>query len=560
MITIATLGPENSHAWQAAMRYAPKAQIITCPHTSALINGFSRGDFELAIVPIYNTREGENKEYFRMFDNIKSGFWIDNIVLPSHLSLGVAHSGVKKDDLRMLVGKGPVFRQCEEYVGEAFSELPRLNVQDIEQAMRDIRENGIADRGVIETEEMLKTHGLHILKREVAQHNRTRYAVLGPELAVETGYDATAFITKPLDDRVGILVDILGEFSRRGINILDLRSESDIKTQKLQIYIEAEGHIQDEIVSGAIEYVENTVIGQPGSVRLLGSFPRVDMRTKFIKTFGFIGTGDMSKWFADRLESEGYRILMTGRSTELRPEEMIPQSDVVVVCVPISATSDTVQKYGPLIEAGKALVLLAGESEKTLDTALKVTNEDVEVLLVHNLWGPQAATMKNKNAIVVRTKRSGKLCNEFETFLYKHGADIFHDSAVRHDLLMGIGQKLPSVISVALAMTLDEHGITSDDIASHCTLTSLYPILAMARVHSQNPRTYAEILSTSGDSRRIVHDFAKNLEEVIGLADNARIPDLCTLIDKNSDHLTEEFLKARMLQAKAVDEVLGKMI
>lgn len=560
MITIATLGPENSHAWQAAQHYAPKARIITCPHTSALINGFSRGDFELAVVPIYNTREGENKEYFRLFDKIKTGYWIDNIVLPSHLSLGVANPDVRQEDLRMLVGKGPVFRQCEEYVGEVFSELPRLNVQDIEQAMQEIQENNIADRGVIETENMLKASGLHVLEREVAPHNRTRYAVLGPELAVETGYDATAFITKPLDDRVGILVDILNELSRRGINIQDMRSESDIKTQKLQIYIEAEGHIQDEIVSGAIEHIENSVIGQPGSIRLLGSFPRVDMRTKFIKSFGFIGTGDMSKWFADRLENEGYRILMTGRSTELRPEEMIPEVDVVVVCVPISATSDTVRKYGPLVGEGKALILLAGESEETLDTAIEVTSDDVEVLLVHNLWGPQAATMKDKNAIVVRTPRSGKLCNEFETFLYKHGADIYQDSAARHDLLMGIGQKLPTVISVALAMTLDEHGITSDDIASHCTLTSLYPILAMARVHSQNPRTYAEIMSTSGDSRRIVNDFAKNLHGVIAMADSAQIQELSDLIDKNKGHFAEEFLKARMQQAKAVDEVLGKMI
>ncbi len=560
MITIATLGPENSHAWQAAMRYAPKAKIITCPHTSALIEGFSRGDFELAVVPIYNTREGENKEYFRLFDKIKSGFWIDNIVLPSHLSLGVAHAGVKREDLQMLVGKGPVFRQCEEYVGEAFSGIPRLNVLDIEQAMEEIREENITDRGVIETEEMLKAKGLHILEREVAPHNRTRYAVLGPEMAVETGYDATAFITKPLDDRVGILVDILSEFSRRGINILDMRSESDIKTQKLQIYIEAEGHFQDGKVSGAIEHIESKVIGQHRSVRLLGSFPRIDMRTKFISTFGFIGTGDMSKWFADRLENEGYRVLMSGRSTELRPEEMIPQADVVVICVPISATSETIRQYGALIEGGKALILLAGESEGTLNTAMEVTNEDVEVLLVHNLWGPQAATMKDKNAIVVRTARSGRFCYEFETFLYKHGADIFQDSAVRHDLLMGIGQKLPTVISVALAMTLDEHNITSDDIASHCTLTSLYPILAMARVHSQNPRTYAEIMSTSGDSRRIVHDFAKNLQAVIGIADDARIADLCDLIDKNREHLAEEFLNARMLQAKAVDEVLGKMI
>lgn len=560
MITLATLGPVNSHSWQAAIQYAPKARIKTYPHTGALIDAFSRGEVQLAIVPIYNTREGENKEYFRLFEKFRSGYWIDNIVLPSHLSLGVAGPRITREDLRLLVGKGHVFRQCEEYIGESFAEISRLNVQDIEQAILEIREGGLCDRGVIDTEEMLKSQGLHILEREVAPHNRTRYAVLGPELAVETGYDATAFITKPMDDRLGLLVDILGEFSRRGINIQDLRTESDIKTQKLQIYIEAEGHIHDPKITGAIEQIENRVIGRPGHVRVLGSFPRVDMRTKYIKSFGFIGTGAMSLWFADRLENEGYRVLMTGRSTELRPEGMIPQVDVVVICVPISATADTVRQYGPLLASGKALILLAGESETTLDTALAVTDPDVEVMLVHNLWGPQTETMKGKNAIVVRTARSGRLCSEFETFLYKHGADIYQDSAPRHDLLMGIGQKLPTVISVALAMTLEEHGITSDDISSHCTLTSLYPILAMVRVHSQNPRTYAEILATSGDSRRIVHDFARNLQQVIAMADGSRIKDLCALIDRNSEHLNREFLQARMLQAKAVDEVLGKMI
>ncbi len=560
MITIATLGPENSHSWQAAVEYAPNARIITCPHTSSLIDAFSRGEVELAIVPIYNTREGENKEYFRLFDKIRSGYWIDNIVLPSYLSLGVADGSVRREDLRMLVGKGSVFRQCEEYVGEYFSGLSLLNVQDIESAIREIREDGLPDRGVIETEELLKAHGLHILEREVAQHNRTRYAVLGPELAVETGYDATAFITRPLDDRVGMLVDILSEFSRRGVNILDMRAESDIKTQKLQVYIEAEGHIQDEVVAGAITHIEERVIGRPGSVRLLGSFPRVDMRTKYISAIGFIGTGDMSRWFADRLENEGYRIVMTGRSTPLRPEEMIGQVDVVIICVPISVTVETVRQYGSLLKPGQALILLAGESEKTLETALAVTGDEIEVMLVHNLWGPQAATMKDKNAIVVRTPRSGRLCTEFETFLYKHGADIYQDSPSRHDLLMGIGQKLPTVISVALAMTLEAHGITSEDIAGHCTLTSLYPILAMARVHSQNPRTYAEILSTSGDSRRIVHDFSRNLEQVTSMADDARIEQLCDLIEQNRAYLSEEFLRARMEQAKAVDEVLGKMI
>jgi prephenate dehydrogenase len=239
---------------------------------------------------------------------------------------------------------------------------------------------------------------------------------------------------------------------------------------------------------------------------------------------------------------------------------MIPQVDVLVVCVPISATVATIRKYAPLLTDGKALILLAGESEITITSALEATSPKVEVMLVHNLWGPQAATMKDKNAIVVRTSRSGRFCGEFEAFLYKHGADIYHDSPEKHDLLMGIGQKLPTVISVALAMTLDMNNITADDIAGHCTLTSLYPILAMARVHAQNSRTYAEIMATSGEGRKIVRDFSDNLKKVIAMADGVAIQRLTELIDLNVDHLSDEFIRARMEQAKAVDEVLGRMI
>jgi prephenate dehydrogenase/prephenate dehydratase len=562
-ITIGTLGPKQSHAWQAATQYAPKAEIKLYPHSSRLLDAFITQEVDQIVTPVFNTRQGENKQYFRLFEQVKTGFWFHNIVLPSHLSLGAFTSDVRPGELEVLLGKRAVFRQCEEYISSTFPEVALTTVYDLEQAVQRLHEQGGENYGVIATGELLEALGLHIIEREVAPHNRTRYAVLGYELAQPTGYDATTFITGPLDDRVGLLVDILGEFSRHGINILDMSSENDVKSQKLQIYIEAEGHIEDRAMQDAVAGIEDRVIGQRNHIRLLGCFPRVDMRPKYISSFGFIGTGAMSSWFADRLENEGYRIFMTGRSTALRPEEMISQVDVVVICVPISFTAETIRQYGALIEDGKALILLAGESENTIETALEVTSAGVEVMLVHNLWGPQAATMKDKNAIVVRTGRSGTFCSEFEAFLYKHGASIFQDSAAKHDLLMGIGQKLPTVISVALAMTLEENGITAEDLSSHCTLTSLYPILAMARVHSQNPRTYAEIMSTSGESRKIVHDFAANLEQVKKIAnqgDQKGIQQLCKRMEQNSEHLTAPFLRNRMEQAKAVDEVLGAII
>jgi prephenate dehydrogenase len=168
--------------------------------------------------------------------------------------------------------------------------------------------------------------------------------------------------------------------------------------------------------------------------------------------------------------------------------------------------------------------------------------------------------MKDKNVTVVRTGRSGVLCSEFESFLYKHGALISRDTPVRHDLMMGVSQKLPTAISMALALTLRDNEIPPGEIGSHSTLTSLYSILAMCRIHVQNPRTYGEILSTRGAGRKIVRDFVRNLEALLDLAESEDIEELSRIIAASRDYLTEEFLKDRMKQALAVDETLGRVI
>ncbi|MFH1019113.1 MAG: prephenate dehydratase domain-containing protein [Pseudomonadota bacterium] len=557
MVSIATIGPEGSHAWQAARRYNPDATIRLFPNLTAVFKAFAAQETDLALAPVYNTREGQVKEYSRLIKGTNKGFWQDNIVLPIHLSLGTLSA---TEPVTMLLGKSEVLRQCEDYITSVYPDATLTSVHDLDAAVREIKALGLAGHGIIESEEALRAYGLTIRAREIVPHNRTRYAVLGQAPATRTGYDATIMVTTPIKDRVGILADLLHEFTKRSINLIDLQTETAPQSQKLQFFIEFEGHLSDERVQAAIERIEHQIIQEPGSVRVLGSFPRVDMRVKRIKTFGFIGSGEMSLWFAERLKSEGYETMITGRSTALRPEEMIPQVEVVVICVPISATPATVAEYAPQLANNQALILLAGEAENVLHTALTHTKEGVEVLLVHNLWGPQAATMKDKNASVVRTARSGVLSSEFEAFLYKHGTKISLDAPEQHDLMMGVSQKLPTSISVALAMALRDNAIPPEAIGSHATLTSLYSILSMARVHGQNPRTYAEIMATSGQGRRIVQSFAENLNRITRLAESGEIEALCAVIEDNRRYLSEPFLKGRMQQALAVDATLGRVL
>jgi prephenate dehydratase/prephenate dehydrogenase len=558
MMSIATLGPVGSDSYQAAGLYSPGAELMLFQRIADVLTAFIEGKVQHAIIPVYNTREGEVKDYFRLVAKMEQSFWIDNVVLPIHLSLGaLAHPSLEGPAITTIVGRNSVFRQCDEYIDEHYPAATLMAVHDIEAAMTAMRAENKQGYAVIDSEELVLRHGFTLIAREVVSHNRTRFAVVGRTLAPVTGYDATAVITRPLRDRVGMLADIMGEFTRRGINILDLQSENDIKTQKLQIYVEVEGHLHDPLLKSALQTIESVVIQEEGSLKVLGSFPRVEMRVKQIKAFGFIGSGDMSKWFAERLQNEGYKTFMSGRTTALTPEEMINKVDVVIICVPISVTSKTIKKYGPLLRDGQAMIILAGESENTIKASLEATGQGVEVMFVHNLWGPQALTMKDKNAAVVRTHRSGSFCSEFEAFLYKHGADIYHDSATKHDLLMGVGQKLPTTISVALAKTLREFNIDYDDIGSHSTLTSLYGILAMARIHNQNPRTYAEIMATTGEGRKIVQAFAANIMQLIDLAEKGNITELTDIMEENKKFMPPAFLQSRMKQAKAVDEVMS---
>jgi len=557
MTIIATLGPENSLDWQAARQFRPEAELISFANTSSLVNAFGQGRADLAVIPVYNTRDGESREFFRAMAMLKDGHWVDNIVLPVDLSLGTIDN---KSKLDLIIGEAHHLKQCSEFFADNFPDISIMATHNLEQDLATIGREKLTNRGVIAPEQVLKGHQLIVREREVAPYNRTRYAVLARKTNPPSGYDATALITAPLKDRVGLLFDTLGEFSRRGINILDMRTENDLKTQRMQFYIEAEGHIDDENMKMALDRIENTLIQEPGAIKVLGSFPRVDMRTKLISNAGFIGTGDMSLWFGERMKNEGYQVIMTGRSTEIKPEDMINQVDVVIICVPISATPSTVKKYAPLLKDGQALIIMAGEAEAPLATAMQSCSPGVELMLIHNLWGPQAASMKDKNVTVVRTPQSGVLCSEFKSFLYKHGAIISRDTPVKHDKLMGVSQKLPTAISMAMAMALRDNEIDPEDIGTHSTLTSLYGILAMSRLHAQNPRTYGEILASKGAGRNIVRDFVNNLLKIMDLAETEDITGLCNIIDENRKFLTEDFLKDRMKQSLAVDGTLGQII
>ena len=88
MKTIATLGPQGSHALLAAQQYNPDAEIKLYPLIPTVLDALPSGEADEALIPVYNTREGEIKEFFRVMMRMGSISWVGNLVKPIKLSLG----------------------------------------------------------------------------------------------------------------------------------------------------------------------------------------------------------------------------------------------------------------------------------------------------------------------------------------------------------------------------------------------------------------------------------------------------------------------------------------
>ncbi len=558
-----TLGPEGTNAQEAARQKYPTSNPLLVGTVPGVFEAFERGSGDIALVPVYNTIDGHKEESYRCMVRLREGlYWVDNVVLPIHHKLG---SLDHETPLTELWSKDTAFSQCAEYIQKHFPGIDTIPVSSTARAAEDVKRKGLKHVGVIAREDAIVPRGLVLRERgDLVENNRTRFAVFGRKRGEPTGFDATSLLIKPspvADQNPGWLTYTSSQFSDRGVNLLDINRFNDPPSRSMFFYIECEGHVRDrEEIMEAIEAIRNPGSERvsPSYVKLLGSYPRVVLEERFIRTIGFIGTGKMSQWYKDWLESEGYDVLLTGRTSELRPEEMIEKADAVFVCVPISAAEETLRRYGPNLRPGQLLVDLTGEKTRTMGTALECTHEGVEVLGVHNLWGPKTKNIAHKNVVVVKG-REGRKSREMETLFKKYWTTMSRDTPERHDLYVAAEQKLPHAVAIAMARVLKNHHITPEDMESHATLTSVYTHLQMARLHAQSPRTYAEIQASNREGSRLIEDLIRELRKVKELGDKGDLEALGNYIEENRAHLEEDgFLDRCMELSSDVNELLSR--
>jgi prephenate dehydratase len=271
-LRLAFLGPPGTFSEEAALNYAPHAQAVPMATISAAVSAVDAGMADEAIVPIENSLEGSVPETLDLLVHSPRPLSIRReVILPIDHYL-LTRPGTRAEEVRLIYAHPQALGQCRGFVERCF---PRASVEAALSNSAAVEEMMAAENAAaIGTRRAAEIYGAEVLARGIHDRNPnvTRFVVLAREDHQPTGDDRTSLAMGfAVEDRPGLLVAALQEFSARNINLS--RIESRPSKEKLGTYIfliDVDGHRSDPELAEALHAIREA----SSFFRILGSYPR----------------------------------------------------------------------------------------------------------------------------------------------------------------------------------------------------------------------------------------------------------------------------------------------
>ena len=171
-----------------------------------------------------------------------------------------------------LIANPNALAKCKKFVRD---EMPRqLNVVMAESMDESARllSNYNLTYSIIGTHKTAELYNLNVLKEHIEddKDNNRRFIVIGDASTEPTGADKTSIVLF-LNDRQGVLMDIVQVFVKYHINITHINSKMmNNKSEEQAVFIDFDGHKNDENIQNLISELKSFC----KSIRIIGSYTR----------------------------------------------------------------------------------------------------------------------------------------------------------------------------------------------------------------------------------------------------------------------------------------------
>jgi len=225
------------------------------------------------------------------------------------------------------------------------------------------------------------------------------------------------------------------------------------------------------------------------------------------------GTNGMGRWFAGLLRKEGCTVHVCGRKTKLQINDLSRLCNVIVVAVPISATSEIIKKVGPLLTKDQLLMDLTSFKDEPVKRML--ANSKAEVIGCHPLFGPQLKDASGQNVILCPA-RGKKWMSWLKGVFKKNKMNVLEATPENHDKMMAIVQALNHFNTIILGMALAQTNIELTEINRFSTPILRAKLDIIKKVFTESPDMYIDIITGNPETGKMLDIYEKALKDIRG--------------------------------------------
>jgi prephenate dehydrogenase len=223
------------------------------------------------------------------------------------------------------------------------------------------------------------------------------------------------------------------------------------------------------------------------------------------------GTNGMGRWFARLLKNEGCTVHVCGRKTKLQINDLARLCNVIVVAVPISATTGIIKEVGPLLTKDKLLMDLT--SLKYEPVELMLANSKAEIIGCHPLFGPQLKDVSGQNVILCSV-RGKKWLPWLKGVFKKNRLAVWEATPEKHDKMMAIVQALNHLNTITMGMALAQTNITLAEINRFSTPIFRTKLDIIKKVFTESPEMYVDIITGNPQTIKMLDIYEKALKDI----------------------------------------------
>lgn len=273
-LRVAYQGVEGSYSHLTAQRrYAgiPEGVLLEGFETfREAAEAVREGHADRALLPIENTTAGSINETYDLLAEGGLTITAEAVSRIEHCLLGLPGSRI--EDLRLVLSHPQGILQCQAFLRTA----PWIRAQaefDTAGAARKVKERNDPTVAAIAGEPAARVFGLEVLRQgiQTQEGNFTRFVELAREtirFPPETPAKTSLLLTLP--HQPGALGEVLGVFSRRGVNLAKLESRPiQGSPWQYHFYLDLDGNADRDPIRSALEEARPHV----AELRVLGTYP-----------------------------------------------------------------------------------------------------------------------------------------------------------------------------------------------------------------------------------------------------------------------------------------------